>query len=67
MTVAELIAILQSKPPDIQVAYRCYSEWCLMEDRDIDIKPLCAPRADGWVADARPDKPTQDYLTFPGN
>lgn len=67
MTVAELIAILQSKPQDIQVAYRCYSEWCLLEAEHIEVKSLCPPRVDGWVHDARPDKPMEDYLTLPGN
>lgn len=67
MTVKELIAILQSKPQDIHVAYRCYSEWCTLEEKDIEVMALCEPRLDGWVHDRRPDKPTQDYLTFPGN
>lgn len=67
MTVKELIAILQTKPQDLLVAFRCHSEWCLLEAKDIDIQPLCAPRADGWVHDARPDKPQQNYLTLPGN
>lgn len=67
MTVKELIEVLQSKPQHLQVAYRCYSEWCLLDAKDIDIESLCVPRSDGWVHDARPDKPTQDYLTLPGN
>lgn len=67
MTVKELINILQTKPQDIQVIYSRYSEWCLMETDDIGVCCLCLPRADGWVHAARPDKPTQDYLTFPGN
>lgn len=67
MTVKELIAILQNKPQDLLVAYRKYSEWSLLEVDDIGIAPLCPPRPDGWVHDARPDKPTQDYLTLPGN
>lgn len=67
MTVKELIAILQSKPQDIQVAYRRFSEWSLLEADDIGVAALCSPRADGWVADARPDHPMQDYLTLPGN
>lgn len=67
MTVKELIAILQSKPQDVEVVYRCCSEFVLLEADDIDIRALCLARADGWVHDARPDKPTQDYLTLPGN
>jgi hypothetical protein len=67
MTVAELIAVLQTKPPDLQVAYRCYSEWNLLKAKEIEIKTLCPPHADGWIHDARPDRSTQDYVTFPGN
>lgn len=67
MTVAELIAFLQTQPQDLPVAYRCYSEYCLLEVKDIEVKHLCPPRSDGWVANERPDKPTQDYLTLPGN
>lgn len=67
MTVKELIAILQTKPQDILVAYRCFSEWNMLRAEEIEVKALCDPRLDGWVHDRRPDKPTQDYLTFPGN
>jgi hypothetical protein len=67
MTVAELIEVLKTKPQDLQVIYRCYSEYCLMEAKDIEITRQVPPRADGWVANRRPDKPEQDYLTFPGN
>ena len=67
MTVKELIEILQTKPQDLQVAYRCYSEWSLLEADEIEIRALCNPRVDGWVHDKRPDKPTQEYLTLPGN
>lgn len=67
MTVKELIALLQSKPQELQVAYPKYSEWCLLEANDIEIKSLCPARVDGWVHDARPDKPTEDHLVFPGN
>jgi hypothetical protein len=67
MTVKELIAILQSKPQDLQVAYAKYSEFCLLKATDIVIDSLCEPRPDGWVHDRRPDKPQQEYLFFPGN
>lgn len=67
MTVAKLIAFLQTQPQDLQVIYRCYSEYCLLEAKQIGIEAHCEPREDGWVAYKRPDKPTQDYLTFPGN
>lgn len=67
MTVAELIALLQTKPQDLQVAYRLYSEQCLLEAADIRVVTRCEPRPDGWVEDERPDKPTRQYLLFPGN
>lgn len=67
MTVRELIAFLATQPPDLLVAYRIYSEQCLLEAKDIRIRPLCEPRPDGWVHDPRPDMPTRDYLLFPGN
>lgn len=67
MTVHELIVLLQTKPQDIQVVYSCYSEYALLNAKDISIQALCLPRADGWVHDARPDKKTRNYLCFPGN
>jgi hypothetical protein len=67
MTVAELTAFLQSQPQDLQVAFRIYSEYCLLEANYIETKLLCTPRPDGWVHDARPDKPKQLYLILPGN
>ena len=67
MTVAELIAHLQTQPQVLQVAFYLYSEQCLLEKSNIEIKELCTPRADGWIQDWRPDKPSQTYLMFPGN
>ena len=67
MTVAELIAFLQTQPQYLPVAYRCCSEQALLESDDIRIKEACMPRNDGWVQDKRPDKETQTYLLFPGN
>ena len=67
MTVKELIAFLQTQPQDLQVAYRLFSEFCLLEPEHIGVDSLCPPRPDGWVACRRPDKPTQEYLVFPGN
>ena len=66
MTVAELIAFLQTQPQDIQVAYCLHSEQCLMQLEDIGVLDACAPRPDGWIQDKRPDMPTQRYLLFPG-
>lgn len=67
MTVAELVLFLQTQPQGLQVAYRRFSEQALLEASDIEIAEKCLPRSDGWVADERPDKPTQRYLLFPGN
>jgi len=67
MTVKELIDFLQSKPQDLPVAFALYSEYALLRAEDIQIKALCWPRPDGWVHHSRPDKPTHDYLVFPGN
>ena len=67
MTVAELIEFLKTQPQDIQVAYQLYSERCLLEEDFISVENLCGAREDGWVPLARPDKPTQQYLVFPGN
>ena len=67
MTVADLIALLQSKPQDALVAYQRYSEQCLLEPDEIRTMEACAPRPDGWVQDKRPDMPSQTYLLLPGN
>lgn len=67
MTVAELIAYLQTQPQELQVAYRCYSEQVLLEAKEIEIAEKCQLRPDGWIQDKRPDKPTQTYLLLPGN
>lgn len=67
MTVAELIAFLQTQPQGLQVAYRCCSEQVLMEAHEIKVVEGCLPRPDGWIQDKRPDMPTQAFLIFPGN
>ena len=67
MTVAELIEFLKTKPQDIQVGQSMYSEYCLTDPEDIHIVKCCLPRNDDWIHGARPDKPSQDYLMFPGN
>jgi hypothetical protein len=65
--VKELIAFLQQLDPEMLVAYKCYSEQVILEADEIELKRLSWPRPDGWVHDARPDKPTTEYLLFPGN
>ena len=67
MNVAGLIELLKQDPQDLPVCYRLYSEWCMLEAEDISVEQLCEARSDGWVHDARPDKTTIPYLTFPGN
>ena len=67
MTVKELIDFLQTHPPGMLVGYRIFSEQCLLEADDIQVVGCCDPRPDGWIQDARPDKPTRQYLIFPGN
>lgn len=67
MTVAELILFLQAQPQDLPVAYAIYSEYAALDDKDIRIQELSLPRADGWVANKRPNSPSQKYLVFPGN
>lgn len=67
MTVSELIEFLQKQRQDMLVAYQIYSEYAVLEAKDIEIMELCMPRPDGWVHDARPDAEKQEYLVFPGN
>jgi len=67
MTVAELISFLQTQPQDLQVAHAMYSEYTLLDKADIQIMDLCEARTDGWLHYKRPDRPTRQYLVFPGN
>lgn len=65
MTVADLIEILKSKPQDMKVIYRQYSERTMLKEVNIEFEEGCEPEPDGWVQNARPDKPSQTYLCFP--
>jgi hypothetical protein len=67
MKVADLIEFLQKQPQDLEVAIEMYSEQCLLDAAEIEIKDLCEPRQDGWIQNKRPDMPTRTYLVFPGN
>ena len=67
MNVKELISFLKKKPQDLPVAYRIYSEQCLLDERDITIEENCVARPDGLVQQKRDDKKCCDYLMFPGN
>lgn len=64
MTVAELIQILQSYPHDLQVIYSKFSESVLLEPKDIVYASAQPPRDDGWVHDARRDRPMQNYISL---
>ena len=67
MTVRELIEVLKTKPLDLKVAYKRFSEQVLLEVDDIKTEELCKPRPDGWIQDKRPDMESETYLVFPGN
>ncbi len=67
MKVSELVKILKEYPQEMDVVYRCASENVMLEKDELKIVKLCAERPDGWVANERPDKPSKDYLVFPGN
>lgn len=66
-TVSDLIEHLRTLPQNLPVAYRCCSEQCLLEFKDIEIEELCHPRPDGWIQNKRPDMPSTPYLVLPGN
>jgi hypothetical protein len=67
MKVKDLIKLLKKQPQDIEVAYACCSEQCLLEADDISVERLCKARPDGWIQNSRADKEMEDYLLFPGN
>lgn len=67
MTVSELIAHLHGFPQDLQVGYRIYSEYALVEANDVSLMECQPVRPDGWIHSARPDAERQKYVMFPGN
>lgn len=67
MTVSELIKLLRKFPKDLDVIYGLYSEQVMLNEEDIIVAEFCHPRADGWVQNKRPDKPSKEYLRLPGN
>jgi hypothetical protein len=66
MKVFQLISFLRTQPQHLTVAYKLFSEQCLLEEKDIKIEELGMARPDGWIPNARPDKVSQTYLVFPG-
>jgi hypothetical protein len=67
MKVKDLIEILKTYDQEMLVAYKLFSEQCLLEKEHLKVESLCEARPDGWIQDARPDIETVDYLVFPGN
>ena len=67
MQIKDLVAFLLTQPQDIKVAFSLYSEQCLLDITHIKLVKACEPREDGWIQHARPDKPLETYLLFPGN
>ncbi len=67
MTVKELIEFLKTKDQDLDVAYYCFSEQCLLKADEIKVVEACIERPDRWIQNKRPDMPTKKYLVFPGN
>ena len=67
LTVGTLKQLLKKYDNDIKIAFSQHSEYVVMEEDDIATQMACAPRPDGWVQRKRPDKPTEEYLVFPGN
>ena len=67
MKVGSLIKLLQTYPEDTDVIYSLYSEYTILKAEDIYLIEAGEPREDGWVSEARPDKPSPQYVCFPGN
>lgn len=67
MTVGDMIRRLQAFKEDLPCCYRNCSEWTAFEEGQIEVRALQEARADGWVGNQRPDRPTRDWVTFPGN
>lgn len=67
MTVQELIIALQAMDETLLVCYGMYSDNCILEATDLKVERHGLPRRDGWVAGLREDKPSREYLVFPGN
>ncbi len=67
MTVKELKKLLSDYPDDMKVAYCQFSEFVLLERKDIEVIKACEPRENGWVQGRRPDKKCEDYIILPVN
>ena len=67
MTVLELVTYLNQYPDEMKVGYKCFSEQCILEAKDIVLEEHCKDREDGWIQNYRPDKESEVYLILPGN
>lgn len=67
MTVAEFIEYLKTQDQTLPVAYRRYSEQCLLDTDDIRVVVCTPARPDGWIQTRRSDMPAVPYLVLPGN
>ena len=62
MKVSEMIRLLQTHPQDMQIVISQHSEYLLLTGDSLVEIDLCEWRNDGWVHDAREDKPKIKYL-----
>lgn len=67
MTVAELVAYLQTLPQDMWVAQASMGTCVLVEKCDLHVGRLPEPDEIGDIPGWRPDMPTRQYLVLPGN
>lgn len=65
MTVKDLITELMEYDLDTPVCYKQWSEHCLLDEGQLELRNFCEPRDDGWIHDFRPDKATQPYVVLP--
>lgn len=67
MTVAELIAFLQTQPQEMPILFQQYSDYTELRAEQINVEEHGVQRGDGYVGRARPDQPSRKFLVFPGN
>lgn len=64
MRVSELIEELKKHPLDMIVIMDKHSEYIAI--RNVLEVDACEPRYDGWIHEARPDKPKKKYIWIGG-
>lgn len=77
MTTRELIALLQTYPPDATVVYRAYSDYNLLKEWEMQVVPkedktigIHNGRPISYLpewADRNPGTVFVDFVVFPGN